>query len=443
MAEFAEPSDFIAECLSIDLEVGKADQRIHHFAAVRGDTGEAFSFSGGDLAGALRRLDEFARGARFLVGHNLTAFDRPHLGAIYPSLRLLRLPDVDTLRLNPLAFPRNPYHHLVKHYQDGQLIRGQLNDPKLDAQLTLEVLANQLEAFRVAQTSQPDLIAAWHWLTTRAKGSKGLDRLFAGVRGRGAPSRRQARAGIRSLLEGRACVSAAQEVAVGAEQQDWPLAYVLAWLSVAGGNSVIPPWVRRAFPAVTELVHRLRERPCNSRDCDWCRTRHDAVHELKRWFGFDAFRPAPANEEGTSLQQVIVEDALQGRHTLGILPTGTGKSVCYQVPALSRFDKTGALTIVISPLVALMADQVAGMEARGYTSCAAVNGLLSAPERADVLDRVRLGDIGIVIISPEQLRSKVEFLCKRIAWLVPDANFRFHVEKEIPLDEAEQGDAEA
>jgi ATP-dependent DNA helicase RecQ len=406
MAGIAEPADFIAECLSIDLEVGKADQRIHHFAAVRGDTGEAFSFSGGDLAGALRRLDQFARGARFLVGHNLTAFDRPHLAAVNPSLRLLRLPDVDTLRLNPLAFPRNPYHHLVKHYQDGQLIRGQLNDPKLDAQLTLEVLANQLEAFRVARASQPDLVAAWHWLTTRAKGSKGLDRLFAGVRGRGAPSRRHARAVIHTLLDSRACVSAAQEVAAGAEQQDWPLAYVLAWLSVAGGNSVIPPWVRRAFPAVTELVHRLRERPCNNRDCDWCRTRHDAVHELKRWFGFDAFRPAPANEEGTSLQQVIVEDALQGRHTLGILPTGTGKSVCYQVPALSRFDKTGALTIVISPLVALMADQVAGMEARGYTSCAAVNGLLSAPERADVLDRVRLGDIGIVIISPEQLRSK-------------------------------------
>lgn len=91
---------------------------------------------------------------------------------------------------------------------------------------------------------------------------------------------------------------------------------------------------------------------------------------------------------------------------LGILPTGTGKSVCYQIPALSRFDKTGALTVVISPLVALMADQVAGLEARGITCCAALNGLLSMPERADVLDRVRLGDIGILIISPEQLRNR-------------------------------------
>ncbi|HVK53506.1 MAG TPA: RecQ family ATP-dependent DNA helicase, partial [Burkholderiales bacterium] len=74
--------------------------------------------------------------------------------------------------------------------------------------------------------------------------------------------------------------------------------------------------------------------------------------------------------------------------------------------ALSRYDKTGALTVVISPLVALMADQVAGLDKRGIGACAAINGLLSMPERGDVLDRVRLGDIGILIISPEQLRNR-------------------------------------
>ena len=62
--------------------------------------------------------------------------------------------------------------------------------------------------------------------------------------------------------------------------------------------------------------------------------------------------------------------------------------------------------MVISPLVALMADQVAGLEARGITSCVSINGLLSMPERSDALDRVRLGDVGILIVSPEQLRSR-------------------------------------
>ena len=111
---------FGPRCVSIDLEVGPSDSRLHRFAAVRGDTGEAIHFGKGqDLAKALSKLDDFAGGAAFLLGHNLIAFDAPHLEAAKPDLRLLKLPRVDTLRLNPLAFPRNPYHHLVKHYQDG------------------------------------------------------------------------------------------------------------------------------------------------------------------------------------------------------------------------------------------------------------------------------------------------------------------------------------
>ena len=90
---------------------------------------------------------------------------------------------------------------------------------------------------------------------------------------------------------------------------------------------------------------------------------------------------------------------------LGILPTGTGKSLCYQLPALSMYHRTGALTVVISPLVALMADQVAGLKKQGISSCITVNGLLSLPERHDALDQVRLGDAAMLLISPEQLRN--------------------------------------
>ena len=156
----------------------------------------------------------------------------------------------------------------------------------------------------------------------------------------------------------------------------------------------MPPWVRHQFPEAGELVRRLRDVACTDPACGWCRERHDAHKELKRWFGFDNFRQEPADEEGRSMQQAIVEAAMAGKHVLGILPTGTGKSLCYQISALSRYDKTGALSVVISPLVALMADQVAGLEANGIGCCVAVNGLLSMPERADALDRVRLGDAG-------------------------------------------------
>ena len=406
MAELTDSATFAPPCISIDLEVGKKDGRIHQFAAVRGDTGGAFLFNGGNLARALVQLDEFADGATFLLGHNLTNFDRPHLAAANPGLRLLELPDVDTLRLNPLAFPRNPYHHLVKHYQDGQLTRGRLNDPELDARLTLTLLGDQRNAFLACTTASPELMLSWHWLVSQDGIRGGVDAFFTTIRRKVRPSPAAASAAIGALLRGNACLQQVREIVADPAQQGWPLAYALAWLSVAGGNSVMPPWVRHQFPQAASLVRALRETPCTNVECTWCRERHDAKKELARWFGFTTYRAEPATDNGEPLQQAIVEAAMRGESVLGILPTGTGKSVCYQVPALSRYDKTGALTVVISPLVALMADQVAGLQARGITACAAVNGMLSLPERADVLDRVRLGDIAILIISPEQLRNR-------------------------------------
>ncbi|MHB8791265.1 MAG: RecQ family ATP-dependent DNA helicase [Desulfobulbaceae bacterium] len=397
---------FAPSCLSLDLEVGRRDDRIHAFAGVLGASGQAMVYRKGNLDQALAALDDFASGATFLLGHNLIAFDLPHLAAVNPELRLLRLPAMDTLRLNPLAFPRNPYHHLVKHYQDGQLKRGRLNDPELDARLTLDLFGDQCRAF--LRTS-PDLLAAFHWLTAPADGSiesRAMNGLFKALRRKPRPTDAEAGAAVQVLLADNACRTQAAGILGADATSGWPLAYALAWLSVSGTNSVLPPWVRHQFPAAGLLVRRLRDTPCNAPGCAWCREHHDPHKELRRWFGFAAFRPEPVDAEGVPLQQVIVSAAMRGEHVLAILPTGTGKSLCYQLPALSRYDKTGALTVVISPLTALMADQVAGLEARGITCCAALNGLLSMPERAEVLDRVRLGDIGILIVSPEQLRNR-------------------------------------
>lgn len=239
-----EQKDFTPRCVSIDLEVGVRDARIHRFAAVRADTGKSFTFARGELAESLRRLDAFAEGAAFLLGHNLVAFDVPHLEAAKPDLRLLRLPRVDTLRLNPLAFPRNPYHHLVKHYQDGQLKRGRLNDPELDARLALDLFGDQQRALREAPA---ELLCAWHWLTTRDGAGSGLDSFFTTVRRSARPSDLEARVAIEQRLKGQACAAQGAKAISEAEQLGWPLAYALAWLSVAGGNSVMPPWVRHQF----------------------------------------------------------------------------------------------------------------------------------------------------------------------------------------------------
>ncbi|MYA96560.1 MAG: RecQ family ATP-dependent DNA helicase [Nitrospinae bacterium] len=419
-----QEDSFRLRCLSIDLEVSR-NGVIDALGALRADTAESLTHSGGGMTTALEKLDDLAEGASFILGHNLIAFDLPHLAAAKPDLRLLKLPVVDTLRLSPLAFPRNPYHRLVKHYQDGGLRRGRVNDPELDARLALEVFEDQLKALREVQS---DLLAAWHWLTTpEYEGvDRALDDLFTELRRSRRPPDAEARAAINRRIEGVACASYAREVLAEADGLGWALAYALAWLSVAGDNSVMPPWVRHQFPEAGELVRRLRDTACTAPDCGWCRERHDAGKELTRWFGFDDFRPEPTDDEGRPMQRSIVEAAMSGEHVLGILPTGTGKSLCYQIPALSRYDKTGAITVVISPLVALMADQVSGLQASGIGCCVTINGLLSMPERADALDRVRLGDAGILLIAPEQLRSRSlrRALAQREigAWVVDEAH---------------------
>ena len=127
----------LSRSLSLNLEVGKNDGRIHGLAGVRPDTDVSFTYLDrrGGLPEALSRLDDLAAGADFVLGHNLIDFDLPYLRAANPNLRFLQLPAVDTLRLNPLALPHNPYHYLVMHYQAGSLRRRRTNDPEPDARV--------------------------------------------------------------------------------------------------------------------------------------------------------------------------------------------------------------------------------------------------------------------------------------------------------------------
>ncbi|SHJ77681.1 ATP-dependent DNA helicase RecQ [Palleronia salina] len=359
------------------------------------------------MAVALDRLEADLGDVRHLIGHNILRHDLPHLAVMRPRLAQLAEAPIDTLWLNPLAFPRNPYHHLVKHYHDGRLLSGHVNDPEADARLVFDVLENQLGAFRALNAKAADTVVAYHYLTTRGEQDQGFGAAFGHVRSASVPSVDQARQALSRLLEGEACHTAVRHMLdqLGALQTGWPLAYALAWISVAGGDSVMPPWVRMQFPDAARMVKRLRDTACDAADCPWCREKSDPVKALSRWFGFDGFRPTPTDADGRPLQERIVDEGMRGNSLLGILPTGTGKSVCYQIPALAKFDRTGALTVVISPLVALMADQVAGMERTGISSAVTVNGMLSLPERQDALDKVRMGEAAMLLISPEQLRS--------------------------------------
>lgn len=393
----------LERCLSVDLEVDPKTATIFDVAAVR-HAGPAVVAAKGGLSRSLDLLEKALGDTPFILGHNILRHDIEHLVAARPRLRNRMQAPIDTLWLNPLAFPRNPYHHLVKHYHDGRLQAGHVNDPELDARLVFQVLENQIEAFR-AQSDEA--LVVWHYLSTRLDRAEGFDAVFQDIRNAAVPDRTTALQAIEHMLQGQACAAQVPPVldSLKDPRQAWPLAYALAWISVSGGESVMPPWVRASFPEAALIVRSLRDTNCGKPSCPWCATMNDPKGALNKWFGFPAFRPEPKDAQGRPLQEVIVERAMSGAHVLGILPTGTGKSVCYQVPGLSLYDKTGALTVVISPLVALMADQVQGMERAGISSAVTINGMLSMPERQEALDRVRLGQAAILLISPEQLRS--------------------------------------
>lgn len=121
---------------------------------------------------------------------------------------------------------------------------------------------------------------------------------------------------------------------------------------------------------------------------------------LKRCFGYDFFRPN---------QEQIVDALLEGRDVLAVMPTGAGKSVCYQVPALCLAERAKAqgrvgFTLVVSPLISLMADQVRSLNAAGI-SAAFVNSSLSPSEQNAALEGAARGECVLLYVAPERLET--------------------------------------
>lgn len=114
---------------------------------------------------------------------------------------------------------------------------------------------------------------------------------------------------------------------------------------------------------------------------------------LKKYWGFDGFRKN---------QEEIVQSAINGHDTLALLPTGGGKSICFQVPGIAR----DGVCLVVSPLIALMQDQVKNLRSRGLKAYAITSGM-SRREIDIVLDNAKFDDIDFLYVSPERLKSEL------------------------------------
>lgn len=121
-------------------------------------------------------------------------------------------------------------------------------------------------------------------------------------------------------------------------------------------------------------------------------SRHDATHYLRRYWGYSQFRPQQAE---------IITSVMEGHDTLALLPTGGGKSICYQLPAIAM----EGICIVVSPLIALMKDQVEQLKQRGVKAACLTSGM-SGVEQSMVLNNSLYGGLKLLYVSPERLRNK-------------------------------------
>ena len=243
---------FVEDCVALDLEVHD-DGRIRDVGALWGAR-ELRIRDAQYSDRAIRQLGRFASGASFVVGHNIVDHDRGFIERYAPRSELLRLPVVDTLYLAPLARPQRPYHHLVKDYK---LVGAERSDPVMDCRLALRLLEDCWHDLAQTRRGRPGLVSVFRTCfdDSDAPGGtsplllKGTGRFLEALGGKMLHHDKVVR-GFDYFAREKACTTAIlREVpSLLSNPMTRPVvAYCLAWLLVAGTQSVLPRWVRHRF----------------------------------------------------------------------------------------------------------------------------------------------------------------------------------------------------
>lgn len=383
----------------VDIEVGLNDNKVHDIGALRHD-GAIFHRD------SRQELKEFLHDVDFVCGHNIVHHDAKYLFGDAGDSWML----VDTLYMSPLLFPERPYHKLVK---DDKLLSDQINNPVNDCEKARELLWNELAKWRSLPPEKQEIFASLLADKEEFVGflqMAGSENLTGGDVGNGEytlygnatkTERHNARylsELIKEEYDGRICANADVESII--KKHPCALAYALALVDTVDYRSVTPGWVLYTFPEVENIIELLCHTRC-AEGCGYCRQTFDVHRQLKRFFGYGSFR----TYDGEPLQENAVRSAVDGESLLAIFPTGGGKSLTFQLPALIDGRVVRGLTVVISPLQSLMKDQVDNLAARGITDAVTINGLLDPIERSVAIERVQSGDASLLYIAPEMLRS--------------------------------------
>lgn len=370
----------------IDTEVNPQTKKVADYGAIREDGAVLHSHSKVEF-------DAFVSKCDTICGHNIINHDLKYTVLKgNPNI-------VDTLFLSPLLFPKRPYHHLVK---DDKLQVDELNNPVNDSMKARDLLSDEISAWNQLTSDIKDIYYQLLHDTYQFEGffkyigySSSTKQSFLGRILGTQPDWVHL---IQKKFEGKVCSHADFDTLI--RQYPIELAYCLAVISADDIFSITPAWVIRNYPQVVNVMNLLCNSSCG--DCAYCHARLDAHSGLKVFFGYDNFRTF----DGVPMQQQAVESAIRGESLLTIFPTGGGKSLTFQLPALMAGRNTHGLTVIISPLQSLMKDQVDNLAARGISEAVTINGLLDPIERSVAISQVAEGKANLLYIAPEMLRSK-------------------------------------
>jgi ATP-dependent DNA helicase RecQ len=332
---------------------------------------------------------DFIEHSDFICGHNIITHDLIYLQKHFGDADWGVNNAIDTLLFSPLLFPQQPYHHLLK---DDKLQTEELNNPLNDSVKAKNLFYDEVAAF---QKLDDELKKILYLLLSD---QKGFGNFFKHLNYSASEDKKHLEKIIQKRFQGKICSE--RDLNTFIHLSPIALAYALALLNCNDRFSITPPWVLKNYTDVERVLFLMRNNPCVT-GCDYCRLALDPVLALKKHFGFSSFRTY-GNEP---LQEDAVNAAIHGESILAVFPTGGGKSITFQVPALMSGENAKGLTVVISPLQSLMKDQVDNLEKKGITEAVTINGLLDPIERSKAIERIESGLASLLYISPESLRS--------------------------------------
>lgn len=369
----------------------------------------------------------------YICGHNIIAFDGKYLEE---GKKNQNFKYIDTLLISPFLRPEYPFHKLDKEYK---IINDTTdNDPVKDSHDCYERLSDEISRYYEMMDTDEEALSIIATLLSRE-----TDKSFY-------PD--TVRKDVSFLHENRNCFlemmgfvprkgdlvgiiydkfgkdlcksfKAKKQLKKYIAESPWAMGYFLANLFVnmqvgqhyketnvkrqERRHYANPSYIENSFRGFDQINWDLRGINWNQKGnckCDYCSRMYAPKNSLNELFGKEDFRVFNRKEK---LQEKGVNLALMNKDILAIFPTGGGKSLTFQLPAIMQWEQMGALTVVISPLQSLMNDQVKGLEENNLAGeMVTINGSQTGQKKRDSVAMVKNGQASLLVISPEMLRSR-------------------------------------